>query len=211
MKTIVTFIFIFVVTFSFAQDKFTTTMLKNIDAVYSAKTVEEYQQVINSFDRIANAEKTKWEPYYYSAFGNLMMASREADGQKKDGYIDLAVKSLENAKAIAAADAEVTALEGFAQMLRVSVDPGARGAQMVAGTMQTLGKALSLNPDNPRALALMAQMQFGTAQFFGSSVTEACGNATKALEKFATFKSDNPLAPQWGKSMAEGLKKQCPQ
>jgi hypothetical protein len=70
-------------------------------------------------------------------------------------------------------------------------------------------KAISLNPENPRALAMMAQMQFGTAQFFGSPTTDACNTNVKALEKFGTFKSDNPLAPVWGKSMAEGMVEKC--
>jgi hypothetical protein len=68
---------------------------------------------------------------------------------------------------------------------------------------------VQLNPENPRALALMAQMQYGTAQFFGSPTTEACTTLSLALQKFDTFKSDNPLAPQWGRGMAEGLKEQC--
>ena len=55
--------------------------------------------------------------------------------------------------------------------------------------MQSLGGALSLNPENPRALALIAQTQYGTAQFLGSPTTEACATNASALEKVATFKS----------------------
>jgi hypothetical protein len=68
---------------------------------------------------------------------------------------------------------------------------------------------VGLNPENPRALALLAQMQFGTARFFGSSTIEACGTNTKALEKFEKFKSDNALAPQWGRGMAEEMRDEC--
>jgi hypothetical protein len=74
---------------------------------------------------------------------------------------------------------------------------------------QSLGKAVAVNPENPRALALLAQMQYGMAQFFGSPTTEACATLTKSLEKFESYKSENPLAPQWGKKMAEGLKTKC--
>jgi hypothetical protein len=75
--------------------------------------------------------------------------------------------------------------------------------------MQTFGKAIAMNPENPRALGLLAQMQFGTAQFFGSSTAEACGTATLALQKFETTTSENPLAPQWGKEMIVALKTNC--
>ncbi|MBX2962687.1 MAG: hypothetical protein KF687_09255 [Cyclobacteriaceae bacterium] len=192
-----------------ANDKYNEMMQKNIQTVYTAKTTDEIQSVINSFERIGDAEKSKWEPFYYASYGYLMMALREKESAKKDPLLDQSLKAIEKAKAIAQAESEVIALEGFIHMIRVTVDPASRGQQYSGLAMQTFGKAIALNPENPRALSLMAQMQFGTAQFFGSSTAEACGTLNKALEKFDTFKSDNLLAPTWGKPMAEGLKTQC--
>ena len=94
-------------------------------------------------------------------------------------------------------------------MIRLTVDPATRGQHYSGMAMQAFGKAIGLNPENPRALSLMAQMQFGTARFFNSPLTEACEVVSKALEKFETFKSENPLAPVWGKGMTEALKKNC--
>ena len=194
----------------FADDgKYVEAMKKNITTVYNAQSIEELQVAVNAFERIGATEKTKWEPFYYAAFGNVMMATLEKEGAKKDQYLDLAMVAIEKIKAIAAEDSELVAMEGFVYMIRVTVDPAARGPQFAGLAMQAFGKATALNPENPRALALMAQMQYGTAQFFGSPTTEACGTLTKALEKFETYKSENSLAPQWGKGMAEGLKQQC--
>jgi tetratricopeptide (TPR) repeat protein len=193
----------------FANDKYVSAMLKNIEVVYTAGSIEELQTAVNTFERIGAAEKTKWEPQYYAAFGYIMMANREKDGVKKDAYLDQASKAIEKAKAIVPEESEIVALEGFVHMIRVTVDPASRGPRFAGAAMQAYEKAISLNPENPRALALLAQMQYGTAQFFGSSTTEACGNAKKALEKFGTFKSENQLAPTWGKSMAEGMQGQC--
>lgn len=195
---------------SWANDnKYLESMTKNIEAVYKAQTIEEIQSAVNALDRIAIAEKTKWEPYYYSAFGNVMMANREKDAVKKDGYLDLALASVEKAKAIKEDESEVVAMEGFIHMIRLTVDPATRGQQYSMMSMQAFGKALGLNPENPRALSLMAQMQFGTAKFFNTPPTEACDTLTKALEKFETYKSENPLAPVWGKGMTEELMKNC--
>lgn len=195
---------------SWANDnKYLESMTKNIEAVYKAQTIEEIQSAVNALDRIAIAEKTKWEPYYYSAFGNVMMANREKDAVKKDGYLDLALASVEKAKAIKEDESEVVAMEGFIHMIRLTVDPATRGQQYSMMSMQAFGKSLGLNPENPRALSLMAQMQLGTAKFFNSPPTEACDTLTKALEKFETYKSENPLAPVWGKGMTEELKKNC--
>jgi hypothetical protein len=209
MKTTIS-IFLMVLTVAvIAGDKYTDQMTKNIELVYKAQTSEELQQAVNTFERIANAEKTKWEPFYYASFGNIMLATREKDGAKKDGFLDLAKGLLDKAALINANESEIAALEGFIHMIRVTVDPATRGQQFTGLSIQALGKALAINPNNPRAMALMAQMQYGTAQFFGSSTAEACGTAAKALEKFDSYKSDNVLAPQWGKGMAEGMKANC--
>lgn len=194
---------------STANDRYIESMQKNMQLVYTAKTIDELQMAVNAFERIGEAEKNKWEPFYYASFGYVMMATREKEAQKKDAYLDLSLKALEKAKAINPGESEITAVEGFVHMIRVTVDPASRGQQYSGLAMQTFGKAIAMNPENPRALSLMAQMQYGTAQFFGASTAEACGTLNKALEKFETFKSDNPLAPTWGKPMAEGMRAQC--
>jgi hypothetical protein len=203
-------ILVLTVSKSFATDgKYEQAMKKNIQTVYTAKAIDELQAAVNSFERIGSAEKTKWEPHYYAAFGYIMMANAEKENSKRDGYLDQAVKAINVAKAISAEESEIIALEGFATMIRVSVDPGSRGPQYAPLAMQQFNKALTLNPSNPRAMALMAQMQYGTAQFFGSATTEACETLKKSLESFDTYKSENPLAPQWGRGMAEGMKEKC--
>lgn len=190
--------------------KYQEAMTKGILAVYQAQSIADLQQAVNALERIGETEKTKWEPYYYAAFGYVMMATRESEGTKKDTHLDLAMTAVDKAKSVAPEESEVIAMEGFVHMIRLTVDPASRGQQFSGLAMQSFGKAVALNPDNPRALALMARMQFGTAQFFGSSTTEACLTAAKALEKFGTYRSENPLAPAWGKEMIEELKAQCP-
>lgn len=214
MKTSITFLLLSVLigyaqpTFS-NDNKYAEAMAKNIRTVYTAQTTAELQGAVNALERIGSTEKTKWEPYYYAAFGNIMMATHEQDGNKKDTYLDQALATIKKAKEVNERDSEIVALEGFVHMIRVTVDPASRGQQYSGLAMQTFGKAISLNPENPRALALMAQMQFGTAQFLGSSTMEACATNEAALQKFATFKSDNPFAPQWGKEMVKELKEKC--
>ncbi len=197
-------------TLGFSNDgKYIEAMQKNIQSVYTASTMEDLQNSVNAFERIASVEKTKWEPHYYASFGYIMMAIREKEPTKKDQYLDQALASVNKAKEIVPNESEVVTLEGFVHMIRVTVDPATRGPQYSGLAMQTFGKAVSLNPENPRALSLMAQMQYGTAQFFGSPTTEACATLNKSLEKFGTYKTDNVLSPQWGREMAEGLKAQC--
>lgn len=192
-----------------ADDKYTETMQKNINVVYTATAPAELQNAVNTLERIGAAEKSKWEPFYYASFGYVMMANKESDGTKKDTYLDQATAALAKAQALRPNDSEIVALEGFIHMIRINVDPATRGQQYSGLATQSFRKAISLNPENPRALALLSQIQFGTAAFFGSPTTEACATNTQALEKFETFKSTDVLAPRWGKGMAESMKEKC--
>lgn len=211
MKTrIITVALCMLVASVFANDaKYYEAMAKNIESIYKAQTIEELQASVNSLDRIANSEKTKWEPFYYASFGYVMMANRESESTKKDSYLDLAMTSLDKAKKLKEDESEILALEGFIYMIRVTVDPASRGQQYSGMSFQAYEKALVLNPENPRALGLLAQMKYGTAQFFKSSTEDACISADLALQKFSTYTSTNPLAPQWGKGMTERLLTNC--
>lgn len=191
------------------DEKYIQQMTKNIDSVYNAQTMDQFLQSANAFDRIASAEKTKWEPFYYSAFAYVMLANKESETARKDLFLDMAKASIEKAIQIKFDESEIVALEGFIYMIRVTVDPAARGQQYSGMAMQAFGKAIGLNAENPRAWALMARMQYGTAQFFNAGTAEACATTKVAMEKFLTYKSDNPLAPVWGKDMTESLKSKC--
>jgi hypothetical protein len=191
------------------DNKYNEAMAKNIEIVYAAESLPSLQTAVNELERIGLAEKTKWEPYYYAAFGYVMMATQEQVAATKDAFLDQAARNISKASAMKTNDAEIMALEGFVHMIRISVDPESRGQQYSALGMQAFGKALSIDAANPRALALTAQMEFGTAQYLGSSTTAACATNDAALQKFVTFKSDNPLAPRWGRAMAEELKAKC--
>jgi hypothetical protein len=184
-------------------------MQKNIQLVYTAQTAPAIQEAVNALERIGAAERDKWEPYYYAAFGYLMIANRETSSEVKDRNLDRATVAVEKAREINPGESEIVALEGFVVMIRIAVDPTTRGRQYSGAAMQLFGKAMAMNPENPRALALMAQMQYGTSKFFGSSTADACGVVDRALLKFDTFTSENPLAPQWGREMTQGLKAEC--
>lgn len=212
MKTTLLIVMLAVTGLTYAgDDKFTQVMLSNITLVYKAGTIEEYQAAVNAFDRIAGAEKNRWEPLYYSAFGNVMMALKATEAARKDDYLDLALAAVTKAMVLAPNESELPAMEGFIHMIRVTIDPGTRGPEFSMKANMAYGKALNLNPENPRALALQAQMEFGTANFFRSSTASACQMNESALAKFAGNKSENSLAPSWGESMALGLRSQCEQ
>lgn len=184
-------------------------MQEAIETLYHADSISQYQEVVNKFERIAAKETDKWEPLYYAGFGYVMMANKSQEASIKDKYLDLALEKVNKGMELAPQESELMALEGFVHMIRVTVDPAVRGQQYAPLSMQSFGKALAHNPDNPRALFLMGQMEYGTARFFGADTTEACSKLKAAVEKFDSYKSDNTLAPTWGKRGAIAAAENC--
>ncbi|HQQ98862.1 MAG TPA: hypothetical protein PLX35_16435 [Cyclobacteriaceae bacterium] len=208
-KYVVLILLYFCMSGVFAGDsRYESVMKQQIMAIYQGKDIAAIQTAVNSLERIATAEKDKWEPLYYIGFGYVMIANREGNGTAKDQYLDRADEAALKALALSPNNSEIVALQGFVTMIRLTVDPATRGPRMSGQAMQLFGQAVALNPNNPRALGLMAQMQAGTAKFFNAPMDEACATARKALEKFTTTE-DSSLAPQWGKDMVEEMVKTC--
>ena len=178
----------------------------------SCKTVAEMQALGNRFGLIANAEKSEWLPLYYHSHCYILMSFMEpTDAKKKDEYLDEAEKSIEKILALAPNEAEVYVLQGFCYTARLVVNPMERGQKYSMLSSQSLGKALAMEPGNPRAKVLKLQNDMGTARFFGNDPSEYCGQAKELLAKWDDYKPKSPLYPNWGKDQAEGLVKGCPE
>ena len=185
-------------------------MKKQLDAMKSIQSLEESQAVTNAFLRIADAKTDEWLPLYYAAYLQTTAVFRfEVD---KDQYLDQAMSLVEKAEKISGENSEVTAMKGYVVMGKIALDPASRGQSMSPQAMQLFGKAISLDRENPRALMLMAQMEQGMAQFFGSGLEKACGIAQNALSLYAKEEArtnENYLWPTWGKVQAEQVADAC--
>src|SRR3712207_691234 len=75
---------------SFAQsDKFTQAMQKNLALLDSAKSTEDLVAVSSAFERIGDAEKTQWLPYYYAglALANAGWMDQKLDKDKNAAQV----------------------------------------------------------------------------------------------------------------------------
>ena len=210
MKTIFTLLVSLVSLVALADiTNYQKAMLDNLSAMQKARTNTEWQEIANNFSRIAEAEQDKWLPQYYAAYCNIIMTTFKQEPEQKDHQLDLAQEHLDKAMAITGENSELLALQGFVHMIRLTVDPAGRGPSYSEMTMQAFGKARAMDPENPRAIYLSAQMQMGTAQFFGSGIEEACKQLKLALEKFQEENSNDPLAPSWGYHQAQQMQQSC--
>ncbi len=173
-----------------------------------AKTTEEFHAAANSFERIAEKAKGEMYPNYYAALALITSSFQMQDATEKDKVIDRAMEHVKKADAIAPNNDEVEVLNGFGLMAKLVVDPASRGQSYSPRIMQSFGKAMSMNPNNPRAAAMMARQELGTAQFFGSDTSKACGLAQKSIPLFDQAKPQG-FEPTWGRDVAEEVIAGC--
>ncbi len=210
-KTIIIILGISVAIVAYADNgRYKKAMRASLEQMEDANTTAEFQSVANKFKRIGEAESDKWLPFYYASYAMTISAAMEENLKKKDINLDAAQKILDRVKEIDHDESEILALQGFIYMIRIGVDPASRGQEYSMKSADALQKSKKINPENPRALFMMAQLSYGTAPFFGSEITEACQLNDSAIDIFETSNQDKDnFLPQWGRNQALEFKKRC--
>ncbi|GGB93106.1 hypothetical protein [Dyadobacter sediminis] len=197
-----------------AQDSpFQKIMKKEIGKINKADSLSQFQQSANAFSRIAELNPTEWQPLYYQALACTFQGmNHKLTPDKKDEALAKAEELVKKAEAISADNSEIIALKGFITMAKVSADPAGRGQSLSGQALAEFGRSLAIDSKNPRALALMAQMEAGIARFFGSGTEKACSLAKQSMAIFAAQDEEALTAamkPTWGKRIAESMSKSC--
>lgn len=202
-KLIASLILVSLFSFGFANEAYEKAMGLSIETLFQSKTISEYVEVANQFERISQIEKAEWLPLYYASFAYIMISFQEPDNAKKDTYLDQAQKYLDLAKAIDPNESELYMLQGFLYPSRINVDPMNRGMLYIGDMNKSLDKALELNPDNPRVYYLRATIMHHTPEAYGGGAAKALPLYETAIEKFGIFKPKSAIYPNWGKELNE--------
>jgi hypothetical protein len=209
MKTVFIHIAIFCSLVAGAQSaKYNEAMQKQLAMLDSGRTGEQWQQLANTFERIAKAEKTEWHPYYYGAYALIMQAFSEKDISKIDPMLDKADSWLAEASLLKPNNSEIANLQAMALQARMRVD-GSRGMTMGPKATEILQKAMAQQPaNNPRVYMSLAQNLYYTPEAFGGGKQKGLDLMEKALALYNVFKTESPFDPTWGKPYVEGVLKQ---
>jgi hypothetical protein len=195
---------------SFNTGGYETAMKNTLDELKNIQNLSDLVAIANKFNRIGAAEKDQWLPYYYSAYCYIIMTTQESDVTKWDDYLNTADNNIGKAEKLNPDMVEILALKGFSSMMRINVDPAVRGQEYSMKSVGYLQQANQLDDQNPRVILMMAQMQYGTAQFFGSDTAPICNEFKKAVELFEQQSNDpDSILPSWGKPQAQSMVKNC--
>lgn len=192
------------------SEKYANAMKKNIAELEAAMQKGGYPDLANTFERIGDAEKTQWLPYYYASYCNVMQAFIETDKSKTDGIADKAEQLIKKAEELAGGEnSETCIIKSMIASAHMMVDPQSRWQTYGAASNLNITKAKTLDPGNPRALYLEGQAKFHTPEQFGGGKAQAKELFTKALEMYEKFKPASELHPAWGKEATSYFLAQC--
>jgi hypothetical protein len=200
----------FIASASAQSDKYVAAMKKNLVLFDSVKTTTEYQSLAAAFERIGDAEKTQWLPYYYAG---LALTSPGWQDAKLDKDVNAEkIKALcDKADALAQDNtdkSEILSIRNMAATQQMLVDPQSRWATYGPESDKYLQKAKELNANNPRLYYLEGAGTFGKPEQFGGGKTKAKPILEKAVVLYKA-EQPRPLYPHWGQKQAEDMLAQC--
>ncbi|MEP7253009.1 MAG: hypothetical protein ABI683_11540 [Ginsengibacter sp.] len=201
MKKLSLFVVILcVASFTFAQnDRYIAAMKSNIAMVDSMMLKKNSAELANNFERIADAEKTQWLPYYYAGYCKIVQAYNEPDNSKKDAIADKSKELIDKAEAaLGKENSEIDVIKSMIATARMMVDPQSRYMTYGPESADYIEKAKSLDATNPRPVLLEAEGKFYTPEQFGGGKDVAKESFDKAKELFSKFQPEAELYPTWG-------------
>jgi hypothetical protein len=188
------------------SDKYVAAMQKNLTLLDSAKTTDQLQSLAATFERIGDAEKTQWLPYYYAALAQTWIGwnpetkDKDANSQKINAYLAKAEAIEKNS--------ETYAVENMSATQQMLVDPQTRWATNGKDASEALEKGLALDPNNPRLYYLQAMSLFNTPTQYGGGKDKAKPLFEKSLTLYKAAQP-KPLYPTWGRKQAEDMLAEC--
>ena len=190
-----------------AQTKYETGMQKGLEQFLAAKSVEDMAAASAFFERIADAEKDKWLPYYYAAYANHLTGwmNPKAD---KDKVAEKSKDLLSKAEALER-NAETYCMRQMVAIQQMTVDPMSRWQTYGTEATNALAEAKKADANNPRIYLLDGQTLMNTPEAFGGGKAVAKKLFEKALTLYDSFKPVSPMHPSWGKDEATKLLAAC--
>ena len=207
-KVILLFAFGVLSTAIFSQsDKFQKGMQTNIALLDSAKTAADLTTVAANFERIGDAEKTQWLPYYYAglALTRVGWVDQKIDKDKNAEQI----KALCNKAEAIDKNAEIFSIRNMAAPQQMLVNPQERWQTYGQEASAALQQGMQLDPNNPRLYYLQGMTLFNTPEQFGGGKEKAKPVFEKSLALFKAFKPKSDLYPTWGQKITEQMLEQC--
>ncbi|MEM6964429.1 MAG: hypothetical protein AAF573_06665 [Bacteroidota bacterium] len=205
-KVITTIVFLLSASvFLSAQSKYENGMQKAFGLWKAGKT----NKAIAMFERIGQAEKDNWVPLYHAANALISASFQTKDLNTKNNMLEKAKTIIADAHKRSEKNAELLTLEGLLYTAYLATDPATYGMTLPAKIQKLHGQAISIDPDNPRALLNKIEYEMGAARFFGKDLSPFCEKIKTVIPKFEKDTPSTPFAPSHGLERAQQIANSC--
>jgi hypothetical protein len=168
---------------------------------------QAYQELDVQFEQLYAVNKTNWLiPYYAGMTKSIMCLLKMGD---REALANDALLWVGRAKSIVKND-EIYCAESLAYTAKMSVNPTLRWLIYEGKIKNALKLAKKLNPNNPRAYILDANIQQKLPFIFGGGCKAVKPLIQKAELCFNNQTKANSIEPSWGIQSLVQLKKACP-
>jgi hypothetical protein len=188
------------------SDKYVAAMQKNLSLFDSEKNTQDLQSLSNTFERIGDAEKTQWLPYYYAAL-SLTTAGWIDANLDKDANATRVNALCDKAEAIEK-NAEIYILRNMSATQAMMIDPQTRWQTYGKQASDALQSGMQMDPSNPRLYYLQGMSLFNTPVAYGGGKDKAKPSFEKAVALYKTFQV-KPLYPNWGEKESIAMLAKC--
>lgn len=190
------------------SEKYVKAMEKLVPSVDTVWNVDQLKELSNSFERIADAEKTQWLPYYYAALtrvnaGYAIMMSGATGADKTDPDGNKAQELIAKAEALSKDNSEIYIVKKLIATLMMIGDPMNRYMTYGPAASEALETAKKLNPENPRVYLQEGADMINTPEQYGGNKDEGKKLMEEAKKKFETFKPESNIHPNWGRGQVQ--------
>jgi hypothetical protein len=188
------------------SDKYAAVMKKNLALFDSAHSTQDFQSLSNTFERIGDAEKTQWQPYYYA--GLCLTTAGWIDSKlDKEANAGRVIALCDKAETIEK-NSEIYSLRNMAATQEMMIDPQTRWQTFGKQATDALQKGMQMDPANPRLYYLQGMSIFNTPPSFGGGKDKAKPIFEKAVALYKTFQV-KPLNPNWGEKESIEMLAKC--
>lgn len=191
------------------SEKYTGAMSSKIEELGANKTADDFLASSQAFERIADAEKNQWLPYYYAAYAQGIYALIKNEASKNDQFADKIDTLIAKAEALEPNNSEISVLKSISATVRMIVNPMERYQMYGPAIEKALNDAKTQDPNNPRPYFIQGQNLRYTPEQFGGGCATAKPIMEEALKKYGSFKPVSALHPNWGQKQLEEMIAGC--
>ncbi|MFU8844569.1 MAG: hypothetical protein ACNA7V_12270 [Bacteroidales bacterium] len=180
------------------ENNYVMVMVQHKKSLNLARNLSDFQNLADSFERIARAETHQWHPLYYAALCYINMSIVNEKPESSQDYLDQAQVLIDRALKIYPDESELFVLQALLYQGRIRADQTGQGREFLIRAGTALDKAKSFNPDNPRIYYLMGLNLLFLPEAAGGGAVVACPMFITATEKFGKEQPSHVLSPTWG-------------